>query len=65
MRHSAKKALSLLLSLALTLALIPTAYADKSTTTNGSASIDQLPRTELYVVSRSPGSDYPTFGGEK
>ena len=64
MRHSAKKALSLLLSLALTLALIPTAYADKSTTTNGSASIDQLPRTEMYVVSRSPGSDYPTFGAK-
>ena len=62
MKYSGRKRLSLLLALVMTLALASTAFADKSTTTNGSASVDQNARTEMYVVSSTPGSDYVYYG---
>lgn len=64
MKVFGKKLLSLLLSLVFILTLLPTALADESTTTNGSASKDQNARTEMYVVTRTPGSDYPVFGAK-
>jgi len=62
MEHSGRKWLSLLSALALTLALAAPASADDSTTTRGSASKDQDARTEIYTVTRTPGSDYPSYG---
>ena len=64
MKHPARKLLSLLLSLAFTLTTASTALADDSTTTRGSASKDQNARTEMYVVTQTPGSDYPVFGAK-
>ena len=64
MKRSGKKLLSLLLALVFTLALIPAALADESTTTRRSASKDTNARTEMYVVSNTPGSDYPVFGAK-
>ena len=62
MKHPGRKLLSLLLALVMTLALVSTAFADKSTTTSGSASVDRDARTEMYVVSSTPGSDYVYYG---
>ena len=59
-----RRSLSLLLALIFTLALIPTALADESTTTRKSASKDQDARTEIYAVTQTPGSDYPYFGAK-
>ena len=64
MKRPGRKLLSLLLALALTLALAAPALADESTTTRGSTSKEQDARTEMYVVTQTPGSDYPTFGAK-
>lgn len=57
-----KSATSLVLALAVCLGLTVPALANAGTTTAGSASKDQNPRTEIYAVTKTPGSDYPTFG---
>ena len=57
-----KKMLSLTLALALCLGLTVPVFADAGTTTAGSASKDLNPRTEIYAVTKTPGSDYPSFG---
>jgi len=62
MKH--RKWISLLSALALTLALAAPAFADDSTTTRSSASKDQKARTEIYTVTQTPGSDYPTYGAK-
>ncbi len=57
-----KKAASLILALAMCLGLTVPALADMSTTTNGTAYKDLDPRTEIYLVTQTPGSDYPQYG---
>ena len=59
-----KKAVSLLLALALSLGLAVPALADQSTTTVRTAYKDLDPRTEIYAVTKTPGSDYPYYGAK-
>ena len=59
-----KKAVSLLLALALSLWLAVPALADQSTTTLRTAYKDLDPRTEIYAVTQTPGSDYPYYGAK-
>lgn len=59
-----KKAISLLLALALSLGLAVPALADQSTTTLRTAYKDLDPRTEIYAVTQTPGSDYPYYGAK-
>lgn len=59
-----KKAVSLLLALALSLGLAVPALADQSTTTLRTAYKDLDPRTEIYAVTQTPGSDYPYYGAK-
>lgn len=59
-----KKAVSLLLALALSLGLAVPALADQSTTTLRTAYKDLDPRTEIYAVTKTPGSDYPYYGAK-
>lgn len=59
-----KKAVSLLLALALSLGLAVPALADQSTTTVRTAYKDLDPRTEIYAVTQTPGSDYPYYGAK-
>lgn len=59
-----KKAVSLLLTLALSLSLTFPALADQSTTTLRTAYKDLDPRTEIYAVTKTPGSDYPYYGAK-
>lgn len=59
-----KKAISLLLALALSLGLAVPALADQSTTTVRTAYKDLDPRTEIYAVTKTPGSDYPYYGAK-
>ena len=56
-----KKAVSLVLTLAMCLSLTVPALADMSTTTSGTAYKDLDPRTEIYAVTKTPGSDYPQY----
>ena len=56
-----KKAVSLVLTLAMCLSLTVPALADMSTTTSGTAYKDLEPRTEIYAVTKTPGSDYPQY----
>lgn len=64
MKHPARRFLTLLLALAFALPMVSAAFADDSTTTRGSASKDQNARTEMYVVTQTPGPDYPVFGAK-
>ena len=57
-----KKPVSLLLALAVCLGLATPALADASTTTLRTAYKDLDPRTEIYAVTQTPGSDYPSYG---
>lgn len=59
-----KKAASLLLALAICLGLAIPALADQSTTTLQTAYKDLDPRTEIYAVTKTPGSDYPYYGAK-
>ena len=59
-----KKPASLLLALAICLGLAVPALADQSTTTLRTAYKDLDPRTEIYAVTQTPGSDYPYFGAK-
>lgn len=59
-----KKPASLLLALALCLGLATPALADQSTTTLRTAYKDLDPRTEIYAVTQTPGSDYPYYGAK-
>ena len=59
-----KKAVSLLLALALSLGLTIPALADQSTTTLNTAYKDLDPRTEIYAVTQTPGPDYPYYGAK-
>lgn len=59
-----KKMASLMLALAMCLGLTLPALADSSTTTIGTAYKDLDPRTEIYAVTKTPGSDYPQFGAK-
>jgi len=59
-----KKAISLLLALALSLGLTIPALADQSTTTLNTAYKDLDPRTEIYAVTQTPGPDYPYYGAK-
>ena len=56
--------LSLALALALSLGLAVPALADQSTTTVRTAYKDLDPRTEIYAVTKTPGSDYPYYGAK-
>lgn len=42
--------------------LSPRALADESTTTTGTVYKDLSSRTEIYVLTNSPGSSYPVYG---
>lgn len=53
-----------MLALAVCLGLTLPAMADQSTTTSGTAYKDLNPRTEIYTVTKTPGSDYPQFGAK-
>lgn len=59
-----KKPASLLLALVLCLGLATPALADQSTTTLRTAYKDLDPRTEIYAVTQTPGSDYPYYGAK-
>lgn len=59
-----KKLASLLLAMTMCLGLAVPALADQSTTTLRTAYKDLNPRTEIYVASKTPGSDYPYFGAK-
>lgn len=59
-----KKTVSLLLALALSVGLAIPALADQSTTTIRTAHKDLDPRTEIYAVTKTPGSDYPYYGAK-
>ena len=59
-----KKLASLLLAMTMCLGLAVPALADQSTTTLRTAYKDLDPRTEIYVASKTPGSDYPYFGAK-
>ena len=52
-----KKAVSLALALAVCLGLTVPALADQSTTTGKTAYKDLDPRTEIYAVTKTAGSD--------
>ena len=59
-----KKAVSLALALAVCLGLTVPALADQSTTTGKTAYKDLDPRTEIYAVTKTAGSDYRYFGAK-
>ncbi len=57
--------LRLCLAAAMILSLAPLqAFADESTTTIGTAYKSRDPNTEIYAVTRTPGSDYPFYNAK-
>lgn len=59
-----KRAISLLLVLAVCFSLVPRVWADDSTTTYGTAYKDLSARTEIYIVTDSAYEDYPYYGAK-